>query len=121
MGLVTPDALDVLSHAAVRARNSSVLLASCSDAAALQGLRVLAGRDVELTLSQVQPQVNCLSSSLNCSGFVMATPQACRRLEGATGHSISAVYCAAGLMPSTRLMALQCLRGAPPFVVPLVG
>ena len=54
MGLVTSDTLDVLSHAAVRARNSSVLLASCSDSAALQGLRALAGRHVELTLSQVQ-------------------------------------------------------------------
>ena len=53
VGLVTPDALDVLSHAAVRARNCSVLLASCSDAAALQGLRALAGRSVELSISQV--------------------------------------------------------------------
>ena len=53
VGLVTPDALDVLSHAAVRARNCSVLLATCSDAAALQGLRALAGRSVELSISQV--------------------------------------------------------------------
>ncbi len=64
MGLVTSDTLDVLSHAAVRARNSSVLLASCSDTAALQGLRDLAGRSVELTLSQVlskSPSVITLS------------------------------------------------------------
>ena len=53
VGLLTPDALDVLSHAAVRARNSSVLLATCSDAAALRGLRPLAGRTVALTISQV--------------------------------------------------------------------
>ena len=53
VGLVTADALDVLSHAAVRARNCSVLLATCSDAAALQGLRALAGRSIELSVSQV--------------------------------------------------------------------
>ena len=53
MGLLTPDALDVLSHAAVRARNSSVLLATCSDAAALHRLRPLAGRTVALTVSHV--------------------------------------------------------------------
>lgn len=56
MGLVTPDVLDVLSHAAVRARNSSVLLASCSDTAALRDLRALAGNTIELKTSQVPPQ-----------------------------------------------------------------
>ena len=54
MGVVTPDALDVLCHAAVRARNSAVLLASCSDAAALEGLRGLAGRLVALRMRQVR-------------------------------------------------------------------
>ena len=53
IGLVTPDTTDVLSHAAVRARNCSVLLVSCSDAAALQGLRALAGRSVELSILQL--------------------------------------------------------------------
>ena len=53
VGLVTPGALDVLSHAAVRARNGAVLLASCSDTAALQRLRALAGRSVELSISPV--------------------------------------------------------------------
>jgi len=57
VGLVTPDALDVLSPAAVRARNSGVLLASCSDSALLQGLRVLAGRSVEIRTSQVFPYI----------------------------------------------------------------
>ena len=58
MALVTPDVLDVLSHAAVRARNSFVLLASCSDAALLQDLRALAGRSVEIRTSQVSPYVS---------------------------------------------------------------
>ena len=57
VGLVTPDVLDVLSHAAVRARNSDVLLASCSDSALLQDLRALAGRSVEIRISQVSPYV----------------------------------------------------------------
>ena len=57
MGLVTPVVLDVLSHAAVRARNSGVLLASCSDSALLQGLRALEGRSVEIRTSQVFPYI----------------------------------------------------------------
>ena len=86
MGLVTPDVLDVLSHAAVRARNSSVLLVTCSDPAALQGLRALAGRNVELTLSQVPPQVNCLSSVLRTGSTCVADPTTMPRAEAMPLH-----------------------------------
>ncbi|CAL8469831.1 g9373 [Coccomyxa elongata] len=50
--VITPDTLDVLCHAAVRARNSSVLLASCCQPQALAGLRSLAGRHISLTVAQ---------------------------------------------------------------------
>jgi hypothetical protein len=53
VAVITPDTLDVLCHAAVRARNSSVLLASCSQPEALQDLRSLAGSHVSLTVSKV--------------------------------------------------------------------
>ncbi len=54
VALITPDTLDVLCHAAVRARNCSVLLASCSEPQALDGLRSLAGRHITLTIAQVR-------------------------------------------------------------------
>ena len=60
MGVITPDALDVLCHVAVRARNSSVLLASCSDTAVLDGLRSLAGSLVVLKMSQVRMHAVCI-------------------------------------------------------------
>ncbi|BDA43844.1 Alpha-glucan water dikinase, chloroplastic at C-terminar half [Coccomyxa sp. Obi] len=52
VAVITPDTLDVLCHAAVRARNCSVLLASCSQPQALDGLRSLAGRHITLTIAQ---------------------------------------------------------------------
>ena len=47
------NAPDVLSHAAVRARNSKVLLAACADAVAVDMLRSLEGSCVSLKPNQV--------------------------------------------------------------------
>ena len=60
MAVITSDTLDVLCHAAVRARNCAVLLATCSDAGLLAGLRQLSGSYVQLTMSQVR--LPCSSS-----------------------------------------------------------
>ena len=57
MAVITSDTLDVLCHAAVRARNSSVLLASCSQPQALAELAGLAGSHVSLTISQVRETI----------------------------------------------------------------
>ena len=54
MAVVTSDVLDVLCHAAVRARNIAVLLASCSRPAALAELRQHKGHFIQLTASQVR-------------------------------------------------------------------
>ena len=48
------DAPDVLSHAAVRARNCSVLLAACFDNKEVTCLQGMAGRFATLTPSQVR-------------------------------------------------------------------
>ena len=50
VGLITPSTVDVLSHAAVRARNASACFASCYSEATLQQLRALAGQPVALTV-----------------------------------------------------------------------
>jgi len=50
VALLTPSSVDVLSHAAVRARNLRATFASCHDPALLDGLRALAGRQVEVKL-----------------------------------------------------------------------
>ena len=50
VGLITPSTVDVLSHAAVRARNASACFASCYSDATLQQLRALAGQPVALTV-----------------------------------------------------------------------
>ena len=54
MAVLTPDSPDVLCHAAVRARNCSVLLASCAEPAQLAELRTLSGSYVSLTMSKVR-------------------------------------------------------------------
>lgn len=48
VALLSPDAPDVLSHLAVRARNLAVLFAACHDAAPLRELEALEGRVLEL-------------------------------------------------------------------------
>ena len=50
VGLVTPSTVDVLSHAAVRARNAHASFISCYDATTLNQLRALHGQPVALTV-----------------------------------------------------------------------
>jgi alpha-glucan, water dikinase len=49
--VIVPDVVDLVSHMAVRARNSRLLLASCHDPALLERLKALRGRYVELEVS----------------------------------------------------------------------
>jgi alpha-glucan,water dikinase len=44
VGLLTPDAPDVLSHVSVRARNMHVLFATCHDEEPLQQIKDAAGQ-----------------------------------------------------------------------------
>lgn len=44
VGLLTPDAPDVLSHVSVRARNMHVLFATCHDEAPLKEIKEAAGQ-----------------------------------------------------------------------------
>lgn len=53
VALVSEEAVDVLSHIAVRARNSSVLLATCRNADMLSKLRGLKGKTISLHGIQV--------------------------------------------------------------------
>ena len=60
--VISEQAPDVLSHAAVRARNMGVLLAACHDAAILADLRSHAGSTLTMQLSQVcqmAPVLDC--------------------------------------------------------------
>ena len=54
VAVVTGNAPDVLSHAAVRARNSSVMLAACHQEGPLQQLRELASRSASVCLTPYQ-------------------------------------------------------------------
>jgi alpha-glucan,water dikinase len=44
VGLLTPDAPDVLSHVSVRARNMHVLFATCHDGGPLQEIKGMQGQ-----------------------------------------------------------------------------
>ena len=57
---LTPDSLDVLCHAAVRARNSGVLLACCYDMQEYAQLKALEGKQVTVSVSQVRHQATLL-------------------------------------------------------------
>ena len=52
-GVITRQAPDVLCHAAVRARNSGVLLAACHQQAELVHIKSLCGQNVVVQLTQV--------------------------------------------------------------------
>ena len=54
VGVISAVAPDVLCHAAVRARNSSVLLVACSDPQQMAGLAGWQEQQVHLQLTQVQ-------------------------------------------------------------------
>lgn len=56
VGVLTSDTPDVLSHAAVRARNSGVLLASCFQPPRLAALARMEGSFIKLSHSQVPAQ-----------------------------------------------------------------
>lgn len=51
--MLTGGSVDVLCHAAVRARNLGVLLAACRDPALLADVRALQGTFVSITAGQV--------------------------------------------------------------------
>ena len=53
VGVITRDAPDVLCHAAVRARNSAVLLAACCEEDELAAIEAWQGQQVQLQLAQV--------------------------------------------------------------------
>ena len=53
VAVLTAGGVDVLCHAAVRARNLGVLLAACRDPALLDGVRALQGGLVAATAEQV--------------------------------------------------------------------
>lgn len=48
VGVLTPDAPDVLSHVSVRARNMKVLFAICHEEGVLADLEALAGKTIAL-------------------------------------------------------------------------
>lgn len=52
VAVITRQAPDVLSHAAIRARNSGVLMAACCDNGTLEILRNLSGKNARLTPSR---------------------------------------------------------------------
>lgn len=52
VALLTPDSVDVLSHSAVRARNSGVVMAACFDSDALAAVQQLSGRHVDVNVLQ---------------------------------------------------------------------
>jgi alpha-glucan,water dikinase len=49
--IVTPDATDVVSHAAIRARNSGVLLATCYNPETVERLKSLTGKLINLQVN----------------------------------------------------------------------
>lgn len=49
--VITPSSVDLVSHVAVRARNASLLFATCYDRASFERLQALTGRVVELKVS----------------------------------------------------------------------
>jgi len=49
--VITPSAVDLVSHVAVRARNASLLFATCYDRACFDQLKAMKGRRVELKVS----------------------------------------------------------------------
>ncbi len=54
VGVVSKDAPDVLCHAAVRGRNSAVMLVACTDEEELAQIAAWHGQSVQLLLAQVQ-------------------------------------------------------------------
>lgn len=84
--MITTDTLDVLCHAAVRARNCSVLLASCCQPDALSGLRSLAGSHVNLSISQARP--HCLQQTQTPSTIrLISSPEMVRRPQVSKLHA----------------------------------
>ena len=53
MALLTSDAVDVLCHSAVRARNGGVLMTTCSDSDQLAAVSALVDDTVTVTVLQV--------------------------------------------------------------------
>jgi alpha-glucan,water dikinase len=49
--VITPDATDILSHVAVRARNAGLLFATCYDREVFEGLKSLSGQWLSLSLN----------------------------------------------------------------------
>ncbi len=62
VGVISKDAPDVLCHAAVRARNSAVMLVACADEEELAQFAAWQDQSVQLLLAQVhnvQLKLNC--------------------------------------------------------------
>ena len=54
VALLTPASVDVLSHSAVRARNGSVVMATCFDGSVIGRLEDMAGQTVAVTVAQAR-------------------------------------------------------------------
>ena len=70
IAIITPDAVDVLSHVAVRARQLKVLFATCFDAAALASISALAHTSVSCSIGT---QFTCFTGTK----VQMLTPDSC--------------------------------------------
>jgi len=57
VAVITPEAADIVSHVAVRARNSRILFAACYDQDCLEKLRSLKGRVISLSVDAAQDVV----------------------------------------------------------------
>ena len=92
VGVITRDAPDVLCHAAVRARNSAVMLAACFDEEELAGIAAWQGQQVQLQLAQVEPQPPPVLLSYIGSSELLA---------GNAVYSLQILNGLAGLLPLT--------------------
>lgn len=74
VGVVTQSVPDVLCHAAVRARNSAVLLAACTDKEDLASIAALSGQQVVMQIAQVR-NVRDTASGLQQQSCMIRTEQ----------------------------------------------
>jgi alpha-glucan,water dikinase len=69
--VLAPDVTDIVSHVAVRARNSNLLFAACHDAALFERLKSMKGRHVQL---EVNPAGDVLVEESNAAEQTDARP-----------------------------------------------
>ena len=77
--VIAPDVTDIVSHVAVRARNTRLLFAACYDAATLQWLKSMAGRFLRLEVTAAG-DVAIEETGADIPGQTAGGPPAARRL-----------------------------------------